>query len=414
MESCPTEGVADPPLAVDADDGASASAADATQQPTAAPLSFFHLRVGGAIRSVFTATAEFAEPTAAVPNNFTRGVKVAPDGLCVLTSSEDQVLRLFDVPTDDASAPAAGELRSSLQAKEGGAIYDFCWYPFMRSSDPTSCIFVSTSRDHPIHMWDAYSGALRATYRAFDHLDEITAAFSVAFNATGDKIFAGYDRTIRVFDITRPSRDFETRALCKTRRSREGQRGIISTLHFNPALAHVYAAGSYNGTTYVYSEDTGEEILCLRDHDGRGITQVQFSPCGNYLYTAARRDATINCWDVRHSLQVVQSFSRLADTNQRIEFDVHCTGRYLIAGSRDGRALLYDVPTGERVDERLTMPDAVNGVSFFPDPTRARVALTTGQRHFEIPGVDDSDDDEATHEPSGPRNALHVVEFEGE
>lgn len=56
----------------------------------------------------------------------------------------------------------------------------------------------------------------------------------MAFNATGDKIFAGFDRMIRFFDISQPSRDFKARPLSKTRRSRDGQRGIISTIHFNP------------------------------------------------------------------------------------------------------------------------------------------------------------------------------------
>lgn len=29
---------------------------------------------------------------------------------------------------------------------------------------------LSTSRDHPIHLWDVSSGTLRCTYRAYDHL----------------------------------------------------------------------------------------------------------------------------------------------------------------------------------------------------------------------------------------------------
>lgn len=61
----------------------------------------------------------------------------------------------------------------------------------MSSAEPASCVFISTSRDHPIHMWDAFTGGLRASYRAYDHLDEVVAANSVCFNAGGDKIFAG-------------------------------------------------------------------------------------------------------------------------------------------------------------------------------------------------------------------------------
>ncbi|TMW66661.1 hypothetical protein Poli38472_013973 [Pythium oligandrum] len=382
--------------------------------PSAETPSFFEYDARTPVKSLLTASHEFNGMNHAVSghNNFTKGVKVSPDGLCMLTSSEDHILRIFELPSEEN---ADVEQLSILQAKEGGAVYDYAWYPYMTSQDPATCIFISTSRDHPIHMWDAYTGQLRATYRAFDHLDEITAAFSVAFNATGDKIFAGYDRMIRFFDITQPSRDFVSRPLCKTRKSRDGQRGIISTLHFNPDHSKIYAAGSYNGTTCIYTEDTGEELLCLRDHDGHGITQVQFSPDGRYLFTGARRDGSIHCWDIRQSVQVVQSFTRQAETNQRVEFDLHCTGRYLATGSRDGRALLYDVSTGELVDENIRMPDAVNGVSFFPDATRGRVAVTTGQRHYDLPDDSDSDDDEDDNakkkQEQSQRNALRVFEF---
>lgn len=45
---------------------------------------------------LFSAQHEFRAGTPVVPNNFTRGVRVSPDGLCVLSNSEDHVLRLFE------------------------------------------------------------------------------------------------------------------------------------------------------------------------------------------------------------------------------------------------------------------------------------------------------------------------------
>lgn len=32
--------------------------------------------------------------------NFTKGVKFSPDGTCLLTASEDNVIRVFEVPSD--------------------------------------------------------------------------------------------------------------------------------------------------------------------------------------------------------------------------------------------------------------------------------------------------------------------------
>ncbi|CAH0520494.1 unnamed protein product [Peronospora belbahrii] len=365
----------------------------------------------------FQASIEFSVISSTCSNNFTKGVKVSPDGLCLLTNSDDHMLRLFEMNDDTCHSPT-----SLLQAKEGGTIYDYEWYPFMSSTDPTSCIFVSTSQDQPVHLWDAYTGELRASYRAFNHLDELASAHSLAFNSVGTKLFAGFDRMIRFFDLSQPSRDFRARPLSKTRRSRKGQRGLISTIHFNPDHSNIYAAGSYAGTTCVYTEDEGEELLALRDHEGRGITQVRFSPCGRFLFTAARHDARIHCWDIRATNEILHTFNRVADTNQRIEFDLHCGGRYLATGSRTGRVMLYDVLTGELMDEKIKLPDCVNGVSFFPDVSRATIAVCSGQRHYNLPEDMQGEDDavandmevvkEAQTELAIRTNLLQVYDFQ--
>ena len=53
------------------------------------------------------------------------------------------------------------------------------------------------------------------------------------------------------------------------------------------------------------------------------------------------------CWDVRMTRDVLYRLPRVSDTNQRITFDIEPLGRHLATGSRDGRALLYDLNTGE-------------------------------------------------------------------
>lgn len=57
------------------------------------------------------------------------------------------------------------------------------------------------SRQHePIHMWDAFTGRLRCTYRGYDAVDEVEAALSLTFSGCGLKIFAGYKKDIKIFD----------------------------------------------------------------------------------------------------------------------------------------------------------------------------------------------------------------------
>ncbi|CAL5411294.1 unnamed protein product [Camellia sinensis] len=54
--------------------------------------------------------------------------------------------------------PAADFYTANLVVNEGDPVYDFCWYPYMFASDPVTCVFASTTRDHPINLWDDTSG----------------------------------------------------------------------------------------------------------------------------------------------------------------------------------------------------------------------------------------------------------------
>ncbi len=61
--------------------------------------------------------------------------------------------------------------------------------------------------------------------------------------------------------------------------------------------------------------------------------QVQFSRDGNFLYTGARRDPDIFCWDVRFTSDVVYRMQReTVATNQRVQFDIEPCGRHLATG----------------------------------------------------------------------------------
>lgn len=62
---------------------------------------------------------------------------------------------------------------------------------------------------HPVHLWDACTGQLRCSYRAYDAVDEVTAATSLAFSLDGARLFGGFKNTIRAWDTSRPGRDYQ-------------------------------------------------------------------------------------------------------------------------------------------------------------------------------------------------------------
>ena len=104
-------------------------------------------------------------------NNYGRGCMFSPDGLCILSYSEDNKIRLFEPPQESSSAPKndTDEQESSWDAVVtipiSGPIYDVNWYPLTDSNDPDTCCIAVTSQYQPVHLYDAYDGHLRATYR---------------------------------------------------------------------------------------------------------------------------------------------------------------------------------------------------------------------------------------------------------
>ncbi|GAB2265378.1 hypothetical protein Dimus_000437 [Dionaea muscipula] len=344
------------------------------------------------------------------PNNFLKGVKWSPDGSCFLTSSEDNTLRVFHLAeyggnyqgVSFSEDPDEDSYAASLVMTEGESIYDFCWYPFMSASDLTSCVFATTSRDHPIHLWDSSTGELRCTYRAYDAMDEITAAFSVAFNPSAAKIFAGYNKSLRVFDLHRPGRDFIQHSTLKG--NKEGQSGIISAIAFSPVNSGMLATGSYDQSVALYREDNMELLYVLHGQEG-GVTHVQFSKDGNYLYTGARKDPYILCWDIRNTVEIVYKLYRSTEyTNQRILFDIDPLGQHLATGGQDGLVHVYDLQTGKWTSTFAAASDTVNGFSFHPFLPMA--ASSSGQRRFVNP--DDTGEDFSL---SGSENCASVWSF---
>ena len=78
---------------------------------------------------------------------FFKGCKWSPDGTCLLTCTNDNILKLIDLPADlyrSNNLPYQGcglaEINSALKIKEGELIYDYCWHPHMSSWNPETCL----------------------------------------------------------------------------------------------------------------------------------------------------------------------------------------------------------------------------------------------------------------------------------
>ncbi|KAG0289956.1 hypothetical protein BGZ98_003641, partial [Dissophora globulifera] len=174
-------------------------------------------------------------------------------------------------------------------------------------------------------------------------------------------IYCGSNNMVEIFDTTRPGRDSQKRPTVRTRKSRKGQKGVISCLAFNPDQSDLYAAGSFLKTIGLYDSRADELLLLLRDKGNNtssssggnrarrqgemgGVTHLQFSPDGQYLYSASRQDPWIRCWDIRDTTRVLYRLERPGElTNQRIGFDISSDGRWLTTGDMNGDISVFDL-----------------------------------------------------------------------
>ncbi|XP_032354582.1 telomerase Cajal body protein 1 isoform X1 [Camelus ferus] len=344
------------------------------------------------------------------PENFLKGCKWAPDGSCILTNSADNILRIYNLPPElysEGEPLEYAEMAPVLRMVEGDTIYDYCWYSLMSSAQPDTSYVASSSRENPIHIWDAFTGQLRASFRSYNHLDELTAAHSLCFSPDGSQLFCGFNRAVRVFSTSRPGRDCEVRA---TFAKKQGQSGIISCIAFSPAQP-LYACGSYGRSLGLYAWDDGSPLALLGGHKG-GITHLCFHPDGNRFFSGARKDAELLCWDLRQPGHPLWSLSREVTTNQRIYFDLDPTGQFLVSGSTSGAVSVWDI-SGARHEGKpepvlsfLPQKDCTNGVSLHP--SLPLLATASGQRVFPEPTESGDEGEEEVDLPLLSMRHVHL------
>ena len=140
-------------------------------------------------------------------------------------------------------------------------------------------------------------------------------------------------------------------------------------------------------------------------HNGQGLTALRLSYDGRLLFSGARKNDYVHCWDLRKG-SLLSSFWRDASSNQRLGIDLDPAGRYLATGTREGGkegkngALVYDLSTGQEVGGLGPVEDTTSDVSFHP--YAGLVAVGMGERHF----------DEMNEEEEGGEEEAMVVEKE--
>ncbi|KAG2361107.1 WD40-repeat-containing domain protein [Suillus spraguei] len=343
-------------------------------------------------------------------DNFARCTRWCADGSSFLVQCENRAFQLFDIYCTQISA------HHKRTFSQSSAVVNFAWYPGASSNNAPAYCFVASVRDCPVKLLDASDGRLRASYPIIDHRERFIAPHSLAFNLTADKLYCGFEDAIEIFDIQQPG-EGDRLPTTPSKKSKDGLKGIISSIAFSSSYDY-YAIGSLTPSSQamdniaLYSESNGAAIMPIGGANSRsGVTQLKFNPTKPHiLYAAFRRHDAIYAWDLRGDTSVPMKVFRTPPdscktlTNQKIEFDIDCAGRWLSVGDQNGCISMFDIGdsdelnseqssaiASENITPKMTFKahgDVVGCVAF--QPLRSNILSSSGSRHFDE-GVEEGD-----------------------
>ena len=270
------------------------------------------------------------------------GVTFSPDGTRIASVSDDQTIRMWEVPSARPEGFAASG--AVLRTLSGHA--DQLYTPRFT---PDGTKLVTASQAGVVKVWDIETGAARELAGHTDVVVGIEVSHDGRFVAS-----ASDDTTVRLWNL---STGDEVRVF-------RGHTDMVNAVAFSPD-GRWLASASYDQTVRVWDVETGRELHRLCKHAGF-VWAVAFSPDGRLLASAGG-DATVRVWEVEtgderlalagHS-GVVWSVAFAPD------------GSRLASGGWDKTVRLWDVATGQEMVALRGHADAVNAVAFSPDGTR--------------------------------------------
>ncbi|BCS04261.1 uncharacterized protein AKAW2_80062S [Aspergillus luchuensis] len=363
------------------------------------------------------------------PNTqYFKGAEWSADGTTLLTDSSDHHIRTWILPPDlleKTTYPSGISPYSVLPSAE--PTYATAMYPFFSLQDPSTTLFLSSVRDHPIRLTSALAPTSVATYSLVNPMTEaFITPHSIIYPSAlgGGQFLTGSDSLICLFDVSRPGNDGPVTSMPTIPSKRKqlvgggvGMKGIISAMALDPTGAGILAAGTFTRHVGLYGANgTGESLGTFsiskteahRHIGGRGITQLLWSPCGRYLYVAERKSDGVLVYDIRVTGQLLGWLQgRKAFTNQRLKIDMVPSGdngsHEIWAGGTDGCMRVWQNPTHlsgaqDPKWEWKVHNDTVSSTVLHPMGNI--VATTSGQRHFEkdidntspppVPNIDNS------------------------
>ncbi|KAM9316683.1 jouberin [Gastrophryne carolinensis] len=262
-------------------------------------------------------------------------------------------INLYEIPSGQYLRELHGHLN---------VVYDLCW-----SRDDQHLL--SASSDATVRLWRV---ALQDS-SAFKVLPHPTFVYTAKFHPMSDDLVVTgcYDSVIRLWNVK--VREINAQLL----REFEGHKSFINTLSFDAEGLHMFS-GDSSGLIIVWNTRISQNwqpnqleywtiLKEIKETDMKGVAvnHLQVHPNGRRLLIHLK-DSTLRIMDLR--ILAAKKFIGATNYKEKLHSAFTPCGTFVIAGSEDGIAYVWNAETGDQVAKysKLSYLAPVRDVAFHP------------------------------------------------